>query len=54
MFGWFQALMPKEGRFFELFVQHATIVVAGLSSSALEKPPEPPVVAIAAIGNSPF
>jgi uncharacterized protein len=29
MFGWFQALMPKEGRFFELFVQHATIVVAG-------------------------
>jgi uncharacterized protein len=29
MFGWFQALMPKEGRFFDLFVQHATIVVAG-------------------------
>jgi predicted phosphate transport protein (TIGR00153 family) len=29
MLGWFQALMPKEERFFELFVQHATIVVAG-------------------------
>jgi predicted phosphate transport protein (TIGR00153 family) len=29
MRGWFQALMPKEERFFELFVRHATIVVAG-------------------------
>jgi predicted phosphate transport protein (TIGR00153 family) len=29
MLGWFQALMPKEERFFELFEQHATIVVAG-------------------------
>jgi hypothetical protein len=29
MLGWFQALMPKEMRFFELFVQHATSVVAG-------------------------
>ena len=29
MLGWFQALMPKEGRFFELFVRHAKIVVAG-------------------------
>jgi predicted phosphate transport protein (TIGR00153 family) len=29
MLGWFKALMPKEDRFFELFVQHATIVVAG-------------------------
>lgn len=29
MLGWFQALMPKEERFFELFVQHARIVVAG-------------------------
>jgi predicted phosphate transport protein (TIGR00153 family) len=29
MLGWFQALMPKEMRFFELFVRHATIVVAG-------------------------
>src|ERR1700683_666567 len=29
MLGWFQALMPKEERFFELFVRHATIVVAG-------------------------
>jgi predicted phosphate transport protein (TIGR00153 family) len=29
MLGWFRALMPKEERFFDLFVQHATIVVAG-------------------------
>jgi uncharacterized protein len=29
MLGWFQALMPKEERFFELFVQHAKVVVAG-------------------------
>ncbi len=29
MLGWFKALMPKEDRFFTLFVQHATIVVAG-------------------------
>jgi predicted phosphate transport protein (TIGR00153 family) len=29
MFGWFQALMPKEERFFRLFERHATIVVAG-------------------------
>ena len=29
MLGWFKAIMPKEERFFELFVQHATIVVAG-------------------------
>jgi hypothetical protein len=29
MLGWFQALMPKEPRFFELFVRHATIVLAG-------------------------
>lgn len=29
MLGWFQALMPKEERFFELFSQHARIVVAG-------------------------
>jgi predicted phosphate transport protein (TIGR00153 family) len=29
MLGWFQALMPKEGRFFDLFERHATIVVAG-------------------------
>lgn len=28
MLGWFQALMPKEDRFFDLFVRHATIVVA--------------------------
>jgi uncharacterized protein len=29
MLGWFQALMPKEQRFFDLFARHATIVVAG-------------------------
>lgn len=29
MLGWFQALMPKEERFFDLFVRHSTIVVAG-------------------------
>ena len=29
MLGWFQALMPKEERFFSLFVRHATIVLAG-------------------------
>ncbi len=29
MLGWFRALMPKEDRFFDLFVRHATIVVAG-------------------------
>jgi predicted phosphate transport protein (TIGR00153 family) len=29
MLGWFQALMPKEERFFKLFEKHAAIVVAG-------------------------
>ena len=29
MLGWFQALMPKEERFFTLFARHAAIVVAG-------------------------
>ena len=29
MLGWFKAIMPKEERFFTLFVQHAAIVVAG-------------------------
>jgi len=29
MLSWFKAIMPKEERFFALFVQHATIVVAG-------------------------
>jgi uncharacterized protein len=29
MLGWFQALMPKEERFFTLFEKHAEIVVAG-------------------------
>jgi predicted phosphate transport protein (TIGR00153 family) len=29
MLGWFQALMPKEERFFDLFTQHAEIVVKG-------------------------
>jgi hypothetical protein len=34
MLGWFQALMSTEERFFELFVRHATIVVAGCRSAA--------------------
>ena len=29
MLGWFQAIMPKEDKFFDLFEQHAGIVVAG-------------------------
>jgi predicted phosphate transport protein (TIGR00153 family) len=29
MLGWFQALMPKEERFFTLFEKHANVVVAG-------------------------
>lgn len=29
MLGWFQALMPKEERFFDLFTRHAQLVVAG-------------------------
>jgi predicted phosphate transport protein (TIGR00153 family) len=29
MLGWFQALMPKEERFFELFTRHAQLVLAG-------------------------
>jgi hypothetical protein len=29
MLGWFQALMPKEKRFFDLFTRHAETVVAG-------------------------
>jgi uncharacterized protein len=29
MLGWFQALMPREDRFFDLFERHARIVVAG-------------------------
>jgi uncharacterized protein len=29
MLGWFQALMPREERFFQLFEKHAIIVVAG-------------------------
>jgi uncharacterized protein len=29
MFGWFQALLPKEDRFFDLFAQHSRTVVAG-------------------------
>jgi predicted phosphate transport protein (TIGR00153 family) len=34
MLGWFQALMPKEERFFELFSRHASVVLAG--AEALE------------------
>jgi predicted phosphate transport protein (TIGR00153 family) len=29
MLGWFRALLPKEGRFFDLFQKHAVVVVAG-------------------------
>jgi predicted phosphate transport protein (TIGR00153 family) len=29
MIGWFRALMPKEERFFELFIRHAQVTVAG-------------------------
>jgi len=29
MLGWFQAIMPKEDKFFDLFEQHARLVVAG-------------------------
>lgn len=29
MLSWFRAIMPKEERFFTLFVKHATVVVAG-------------------------
>jgi predicted phosphate transport protein (TIGR00153 family) len=29
MLGWFQALMPREERFFHLFERHAAIIVAG-------------------------
>jgi len=29
MLGWFRALMPTEGRFFELFNRHAQVTVAG-------------------------
>jgi predicted phosphate transport protein (TIGR00153 family) len=29
MLSWFQALMPKEDRFFDLFARHSTVIVAG-------------------------
>jgi uncharacterized protein len=32
MLGWLRALMPKEERFFDLFEQHATVVVAAAES----------------------
>jgi predicted phosphate transport protein (TIGR00153 family) len=35
MLGWFQALMPREERFFELFARHARALVAG--AEALER-----------------
>ena len=35
MLGWFRALMPREDRFFDLFRQHASTLVAG--AAALEK-----------------
>jgi predicted phosphate transport protein (TIGR00153 family) len=41
MLAWFRALMPKEDRFFTLFEQHATLVVAAAESlrAALEGGP---------------
>jgi predicted phosphate transport protein (TIGR00153 family) len=29
MLGWFRALMPREGRFFELFIRHADVTLSG-------------------------
>lgn len=42
MLGWFQALMPKEDRFFDLFEQHARISVQGAQAlrSLLEGGPK--------------
>ena len=34
MLGWFQAIMPKEDKFFDLFEQHAKLVVAGAQALA--------------------
>ena len=34
MLGWFQSLMPKQGRFFELFEAHAATLVAGADALA--------------------
>ena len=35
MLGWFHALLPKQGRFFELFDAHAATLVAGAEALAL-------------------
>lgn len=35
MLGWFQILMPQENRFFELFNQHARIIVDGAEAFSL-------------------
>jgi predicted phosphate transport protein (TIGR00153 family) len=42
---WFQALMPKEGRFFDLFESHAATLVAGAGAlhSLLQGGPDTPV-----------
>ena len=32
MLRWFQALLPQEERFFELFARHSEIVVAGANA----------------------
>jgi len=44
MFSWLQALMPKEGRFFDLFEAHAATLVAGAQSlhKLLEGGPDVP------------
>jgi uncharacterized protein len=35
MLGWFQALMPKETRFFDMFERHAAIVIQGAEAMRL-------------------
>ena len=34
MLAWFQALMPKEDRFFELFARHSLTLVAGSATAS--------------------
>ena len=34
MLGWFQSLMPKQGRFFDLFEAHARVLVLGADALA--------------------
>jgi uncharacterized protein len=34
MFGWFQRLLPKTGNFFEMFEQHAAVILAAADATA--------------------